>query len=136
MELVYSYLVVVEKVSTRKILLLTSVQFHLSFGIYIHFRTGKIMQPIGIETYPTHSVIITPPPLLGPQPMRVTCGNCQRSVLTTTVRENGACAYIATLFVCLLCCPCFWIPLCLDSCKDVQHACPGCGARLGTYKKI
>ncbi|GIY46677.1 lipopolysaccharide-induced tumor necrosis factor-alpha factor-like protein [Caerostris extrusa] len=83
-----------------------------------------------------HTVVITPPVMLSNQPMSITCGNCRRTVMTTTVKENGACAYIATIFVCLLCCPCFWIPLCLDSCKDVHHSCPGCGARLGTYKKM
>ncbi|GFW16421.1 hypothetical protein TNCV_442961 [Trichonephila clavipes] len=55
------------------------------------------------ETDPTDSAIINPPALFGPKPMQVKCGNCQRSVLTSVVRENGACAYIATLFVCLLC---------------------------------
>ncbi|CAL1277588.1 unnamed protein product [Larinioides sclopetarius] len=94
------------------------------------------MQPINVIDYQPHSVVITPPVMLSNQPMRVTCGNCQRAVMTTTTRENGACAYISTLFICFLCCPCFWIPLCLDSCKDVHHSCPGCGARLGTYKKL
>ncbi|KAG8178669.1 hypothetical protein JTE90_025591 [Oedothorax gibbosus] len=95
------------------------------------------MQPIE-SSYPTapHCIVLTPPAMLSTGPMHVTCGNCRRTVLTSVTKENGACAYVATLFVCLICCPFFWLPLCMESCKDVHHSCPSCGARFGTYKKI
>lgn len=92
--------------------------------------------------YPQVAVTMQPTPMVvpqlmfGPEPMQVTCGNCQKVVMTTTVTENGACAWIAALIVCLFCCPCFWIPLVMDSCKDVNHTCPACGSLLGRFKKI
>lgn len=36
-------------------------------------------------------------------------------------------------FRCWICC---CVPLCIDSCKDVQHFCSSCQAFLGTYKRI
>ncbi|KAF8781709.1 lipopolysaccharide-induced tumor necrosis factor-alpha factor homolog [Argiope bruennichi] len=82
------------------------------------------------------NVTVVVPPEFGEKPVQVTCGNCRQTVITTTTAENGACAYIACIIVLIFCCPCFFIPLCIDSCKDIQHTCPGCGARLGTYKRV
>lgn len=82
------------------------------------------------------TTVINPPLMFGESPMQVTCGNCHQTVVTTTTAENGACAYIAALVVFILCCPCFWIPLVIDTCKDVNHTCPACGAILGQYKKL
>ena len=48
------------------------------------------------------ATIVVPQIVFGPDPMQVTCGNCHKTVMTTTVAENGACAWIAALIVCLL----------------------------------
>ncbi|GIY69783.1 LITAF domain-containing protein [Caerostris extrusa] len=85
---------------------------------------------------PTNVTVVVPPPMFGDSPMQITCGNCRQTVVTTTTAENGACAYLACVIVLILCCPCFFIPLCMTSCKDVHHTCPGCGARLGTFKRL
>ncbi|XP_071036304.1 lipopolysaccharide-induced tumor necrosis factor-alpha factor homolog [Parasteatoda tepidariorum] len=89
-----------------------------------------------MEQTPQTTVVVMPVTPFGPDPMQITCGNCHKAVVTTTVATNGACAWIAAIMVCICCCPLFWVPLCIDSCKDVQHQCPSCGAYLGAYKKI
>lgn len=94
-----------------------------------------------MAAYPPLVVPVLQPPLImptfkfGPDPVEVICGNCQKSVVTVTTAENSACAYFTA---CFLCCTeifmlCFWIPLVMDSCKDVIHTCPSCGGKLGHY---
>ncbi|KFM80310.1 Lipopolysaccharide-induced tumor necrosis factor-alpha factor-like protein, partial [Stegodyphus mimosarum] len=82
------------------------------------------------------TVVVAPLPPFGDTPVQVTCGNCRQTVMTTTIAENGACAWLAAAIVCFIFCPCAWVPLVMDSCKDVHHTCPACGARLGTYKRL
>ena len=91
----------------------------------------------------------------GREPMHTFCPNCQKNVCTTTTKKTGQSAYLWAL---VLCC-CWWfhgicnfwitqktftsftfswclacIPCCMDSCKNVEHSCPSCGAQLGIYK--
>ncbi|XP_015909786.2 lipopolysaccharide-induced tumor necrosis factor-alpha factor homolog isoform X1 [Parasteatoda tepidariorum] len=85
---------------------------------------------------PVPGTITVVPVQFGDTPMQVTCSNCHKTVITTTVAENGACAWIAVLVMVFVFCPCFFIPLCIDSCKDIHHKCPSCGCQLGVYKKL
>lgn len=86
--------------------------------------------------YPAVTPVIAPTISFGDSPMQTTCGNCRQTIVTQTIFSNGAAAYVAALIICLLFFPCFWVPLCMDSCKDVHHRCPSCGAELGAFKRL
>jgi hypothetical protein len=78
-------------------------------------------------TYPQVGQVMMAP-VVGSEPMTMTCPNCRNQIITTTSNECGACAII-TCFVCwpLALCPCV---------QDVKHQCPSCNAYLGTYKRM
>lgn len=112
--------------------------------------TASVQQPYPMasntvvqQSYPmaANTVVQQPPVIMatfafGPDPMQVTCGNCHMTVTTTTTWQNGGCACLAVFIVCILCWPCFWLPLVMNSCKDVIHTCPSCGSMLGRYSKL
>jgi len=85
--------------------------------------------------YPT-TVTVAPMINFGDTPVQITCGNCSQTIVTQTIAQNGAAAYIAAIIILILFFPFFWVPLCMDSCKDVYHKCPSCGAQLGVFKKL
>ncbi|PAV59752.1 hypothetical protein WR25_26466 [Diploscapter pachys] len=70
-------------------------------------------------------------------PTQVLCPRCNMNVITTLKFKNGLLTWLMVggmaLFGCWICC---CVPLCIDSCKDVQHFCSSCQAFLGTYKRI
>nr|CUU97859.1 hypothetical transcript [Hymenolepis microstoma] len=75
---------------------------------------------------------------LGPGPSRFYCTNCQREVLTNVSYESGLLTWLLVALICILggffgCC---LLPFCCPSCKDVDHLCPVCNRRLGTYSRI
>ncbi len=72
------------------------------------------------------------PAVLGPEPCKKECTNCNKEVTTKTEKKLGMMNYIVAGVMCLLCCwLCAWIPLVVDSLKDVDHKCPDCGNKLG-----
>ena len=64
--------------------------------------------------------------------------NCiyfQASVTTTTDSRPGIMAWAISCALCFtMLWPCFCVPFCVDSFKDVKHSCPNCNATLGRYK--
>lgn len=82
------------------------------------------------------ATVVVAQPMFGELPVQTTCPNCHNTVTTTTVKQNGTFAYVMAFVVCLFCCPCFWIPLVMDTCKDVYHSCPACNASLGVKKTM
>ncbi|XP_034543157.1 cell death-inducing p53-target protein 1 homolog [Notolabrus celidotus] len=69
-------------------------------------------------------------------PGRMVCPHCQRSVMTETKHKNGFLAWMMCLTLgfamCWLCC---WIPLYINTCKDVQHSCPNCNKVIHIHKQ-
>ena len=57
---------------------------------------------------------------------------------TVTTSTNSRPSMMAWAVSCALCFtmlwPCFCVPFCIDSFKDVKHSCPNCNATLGRYK--
>ncbi|XP_018566760.1 lipopolysaccharide-induced tumor necrosis factor-alpha factor homolog [Anoplophora glabripennis] len=84
---------------------------------------------------PQPQVIITQPTVLvlGPQPSRITCPSCHAQVTTNVVLENSTKTHLFAVLLCLICCPCVFIPYCTDSCKSKNHYCPNCQAYLGSF---
>ncbi|XP_071036302.1 lipopolysaccharide-induced tumor necrosis factor-alpha factor homolog [Parasteatoda tepidariorum] len=84
---------------------------------------------------PQTSIVIVPRILYGPNPMRVTCVCCHQQVQTTTVTVYGICTWTAVLVLVFLCFCFAWVPLYIDSLKDIHHYCPSCSTLLGVYQK-
>ncbi|XP_023219694.1 lipopolysaccharide-induced tumor necrosis factor-alpha factor homolog [Centruroides sculpturatus] len=80
--------------------------------------------------------VIVQQPVFRDTPVQTLCPNCRNTVVTSTVKESGGCTYLAAFAVCLICCPCFWIPLVIDTCKDTIHTCPNCNSTLGISKAL
>merc|ERR1712080_25912 len=68
-------------------------------------------------------------------PKNVICPNCHQNVTTTCAYETGTMTYLVALLLCFLICPCFWVPFCIDGCKDVHHTCPSCHTEIGFCKR-
>eukprot|EP00090_Calanus_glacialis_P024266 TRINITY_DN37690_c0_g1_i1.p1 TRINITY_DN37690_c0_g1~~TRINITY_DN37690_c0_g1_i1.p1 ORF type:complete len:131 (+),score=37.67 TRINITY_DN37690_c0_g1_i1:32-394(+) len=80
-------------------------------------------------------VMYVAPPTFGEQAVTTVCRNCQANITTSTSSETGTIAWISAGVLCVIgfwCC--FWIPLTMDSLKDVTHKCPNCNAVVGKYK--
>ncbi|KAI1710780.1 LITAF-like zinc ribbon domain-containing protein [Ditylenchus destructor] len=71
---------------------------------------------------------------MAPNSMRITCPSCHHQVSTMISRRSGLAALFSGALLLLLgCICCVFLPCCLDSCQDVKHTCPNCGAYLGKY---
>ncbi|KAF8782932.1 Lipopolysaccharide-induced tumor necrosis like protein [Argiope bruennichi] len=95
-----------------------------------------MQNPGYVTQQPNVTVVMPGNVLFGENPMQVTCGNCRRTVISTTRAENGSCTIVAVIILLIVFFPCMCVPLCSDSCKDIHHYCPSCGARLGEYKRL
>ncbi|KAJ8925137.1 hypothetical protein NQ315_001319 [Exocentrus adspersus] len=71
--------------------------------------------------------------VLGPQPARIVCPSCHAQITTEVQLENSTKTHLMAVLLCLICCPCVFIPYCTDSCKSKNHYCPNCKSYLGSY---
>ncbi|KAJ3270160.1 hypothetical protein HDV01_000495 [Terramyces sp. JEL0728] len=76
------------------------------------------------------------PAIFGEHPQPITCMNCKQQGISVTEKTNGAATWIAAGVILFVCCPCAWVPLVIDSCKDTNHRCATCGMVAGTKKMI
>lgn len=84
-------------------------------------------------------VVQTPqaPPTFPPDPVQVTCINCQAVVTTVTEPISGLLMWMVVGGICIIgCCLCMWIPCCIDSLRDVQHKCPRCNNVIGRCERV
>ncbi|KAJ1967072.1 hypothetical protein H4R35_006818 [Dimargaris xerosporica] len=65
------------------------------------------------------------------QPILATCPKCQLQVTSEIDTKVGTKSGLFALLTCVVCWPLFWIPLCMNSCKDEVHRCPNCKTELG-----
>ena len=99
-------------------------------------------------------VVYLPAPNFGPKSAKVICSSCQVQCFfsgkcpiliachflqaTVTTSTSSRPSMMAWAVSCALCFtmlwPCFCVPFCIDSFKDVKHSCPNCNATLGRYK--
>nr|XP_027203607.1 lipopolysaccharide-induced tumor necrosis factor-alpha factor homolog [Dermatophagoides pteronyssinus] len=82
------------------------------------------------------TVIVTQP--IGLDPVQMKCPSCQANIVTDVHYENGLLTYILSGGLCLLGCwlGCCLIPLCVDSCKDVDHYCPLCRTLIHKTRRL
>ncbi|KAF9437782.1 hypothetical protein BGZ76_011168 [Entomortierella beljakovae] len=73
------------------------------------------------------------------QPGVVVCQHCHYVVLTEATPESGSCTYLSILGLFMAgvtSCGCCLLPLCMTSCKDIMHTCPGCHEDIGLYSRL
>lgn len=91
-----------------------------------HMQTTIITQPTTIA-----AVIC-----FGEVPVAMSCPFCQAQITTGTTYENGDKVWLWMAIFCFLGgLLCFWIPLVMDSLKDVHHHCPNCKRVVGTFRR-
>lgn len=79
----------------------------------------------------------TPKPItmvmVGKEPVRMTCNNCQGDVITKVEKKMKSKAICLSFLLCfvLLCC----LPRCLDSMKVFHHTCPNCRGYIGKFEE-
>uniref|UniRef100_H3D994 Si:ch211-202h22.7 n=2 Tax=Tetraodon nigroviridis TaxID=99883 RepID=H3D994_TETNG len=99
------------------------------------------IQPVHMYAAQQHQVvqpvIITGMPQLRDTPGRVTCPQCQQSVVTAIEYKIGLLTWtICGAMAIFLIWPCCLIPFCVNPCKDVEHSCPVCKTVLHLYKRM
>merc|ERR1712211_19821 len=80
-------------------------------------------------------VVYLPAPDFGPNSVKIVCSPCQATVNTTTSSKPSMMAWAVSCVLCFtMLWPCFCVPFCVDSLKNVKHTCPNCKSTLGRYK--
>merc|ERR1719201_1602432 len=94
------------------------------------------MQPNAAKTTTT-TTVVNQVVRFGDRPVACTCNNCGQAITTQTRFRPGTLTWIivAVLFVAgFWLCTC--IPCCINECQDVDHHCPRCNNRVGTYNRL
>ncbi|KAH9528081.1 lipopolysaccharide-induced tumor necrosis factor-alpha factor homolog [Dermatophagoides farinae] len=107
---------------------------------FIHIQQPGT-QTFDANTTPTTAHVITVQPLslgLSPNPVQMTCPNCNATTLTETSAVPGLLTYLAagTLFLCGCWAGCCLIPCCIPECLDIDHRCSNCKTNIGRYRRI
>ncbi|GBF98387.1 hypothetical protein Rsub_10782 [Raphidocelis subcapitata] len=63
-------------------------------------------------------------------PVLQMCPSCGHTGATRVRRERGCCTWLAAFGLFWVCCPIFWLPCCIASCKDTVHRCKNCGTEV------
>merc|ERR1711934_1039547 len=101
----------------------------------------QAQQPVVVQVqHGTSAPIVSGQINFNQHPVTMTCPHCQANITTSTTTSNGGCVWLLGLSIFILssgtCCPCAFIPCCVDDLKDVTHSCPSCNRVVGTYKKL
>ena len=92
------------------------------------------MPPNQLVVNQVNPVVVLPPDIFKSTPVNITCPFCNRNI-TTQIRETFNCA---TCCLCLCTSPLLYVCIQLVRgkdlcCYDVDHSCPYCSNRLGSY---
>lgn len=79
----------------------------------------------------SHQTLLDSDPTITRCPMMVQeCPNCHRESRTRVTTKPTCKTWVATGIMCCVFWPLAWIPLVSDSCKETEHFCVSCGARV------
>jgi len=67
----------------------------------------------------------------GLRPVNITCPHCYRQTRTRTEEVIGTGTLIAVFVLLFFFWPLFWLPFVIPDCKQVDHYCAYCGAKVG-----
>ncbi|KND03051.1 uncharacterized protein SPPG_02117 [Spizellomyces punctatus DAOM BR117] len=70
------------------------------------------------------------------KPQIMVCTRCQENVTTRVAMEAGPFTWLMAGLICVICCPCAWIPFASDTFQDKHHYCPKCNSSLAVFKKM
>mmetsp|Transcript_17632 Transcript_17632/g.25738 ORF Transcript_17632/g.25738 Transcript_17632/m.25738 type:complete len:140 (-) Transcript_17632:235-654(-) len=89
--------------------------------------------PVGsVQQYPTNVVALQQFPRY---PIKInSCPECNKSTRTRTVSHPNWATWTAVIITGCLFLPLFWLPLVIDSCKQVDHYCKNCHEKVGDAK--
>merc|ERR1711874_152051 len=103
--------------------------------VYPSLGQGGAVPPPSYGVPVATTVMYNSPTAFGPEPVTTVCNNCHANITTSTHPETGLVAWISAGVLCAVgfwCC--FWIPLAMNSLKDVTHKCPSCNAVVGKHR--
>jgi predicted RNA-binding Zn-ribbon protein involved in translation (DUF1610 family) len=93
-------------------------------------RGPPVFVAVPAATTTTRVTLIELPPF----PVSLQCPYCNRQVVTRVVTEPGSGTYCASLLICFIFWPLFFLPcLCKDT-QDTVHFCPNCGTEIGVRR--
>merc|ERR1712037_261836 len=94
-------------------------------------------KPVTTVTTTVTNNVVRAPARFGEASAFMTCPNCQQNINTRTTYKLGALVWIIVLIMFFFG---FWlcicIPCCIPACQDVEHTCPNCNTRLGTFNRL
>merc|ERR1712179_22212 len=97
-------------------------------------------QPVTVQVQHAPAQLVQGQIRYDKHPIAMTCPHCQQSITTTTSTSVGGCAWVTGLAIFFFsggaCCPCAFIPCCVDDCLDYTHSCPSCNRVLGSYRRL
>ncbi|KAI9226557.1 MAG: LITAF-like zinc ribbon domain-containing protein [Piptocephalis tieghemiana] len=75
------------------------------------------------------------PTIADSKPVNIFCPYCNTRVLTKVEEKIGTSAGCFAAILCLVCWPCFWVPLVASPCLDKLHHCPNCNRVIAINQK-
>jgi hypothetical protein len=102
-------------------------QFHnKSLGGYVNSAAIPCRYPLSL-THFSFSFLL----LHISRSAQITCPNCHRQATTRTSEVIGAGTIIAIVLLLIFFWPLFWLPLVIPECKQIDHFCSLCNAKVG-----
>ncbi|XP_032834577.1 lipopolysaccharide-induced tumor necrosis factor-alpha factor homolog [Petromyzon marinus] len=104
--------------------------------VYMTQPSATVVQLPPVSTTTTGLVVVQHQPTSF-NPVTTTCPSCRQMVQTETSTQPGLLTWLIMGGLCLVgLWLCVWIPLVVDSCKDVEHRCANCKMYITTSRRI
>jgi len=99
-------------------------------------KSQQPQQPQMVYVAPPGVISNVSPPIVDfpKQSIQITCPQCGKTDFTKITVAPGLGTYMASAFVCLICCPCTCVPCCIKDLQDTTHHCKHCNNYIGVHK--
>ncbi|CAN0284406.1 lipopolysaccharide-induced tumor necrosis factor-alpha factor homolog [Lampetra fluviatilis] len=107
--------------------------------VYMTQPPATVVQlpPVFTATNTTGLVVVQQQQPTSFYPFVATCPSCHQAVQTETSTQPGLLTWLVMGGLCLFgLWLCVWIPLVVDSCKDVEHRCANCKMYITTSHRM